>query len=121
MAKPSLPGFPPSDLSLTPGDQWPLDRKPLYYSQQSERFGDMLHMLLKMRGLPPKTCKLSDGILATDTDETARQYFEFIHMDSKVILVTAIITWLMNPLVQAKRSKNGRAPCLIRRTVGAWS
>ena len=63
--------------------QWPLDRKPYYYYQQSERFADMLHMLLRMRGLPPKTHESPDGILAADNDETARQYFESIHISSR--------------------------------------
>ncbi|KAF2145816.1 uncharacterized protein K452DRAFT_295379 [Aplosporella prunicola CBS 121167] len=35
--------------------RWPLDKQPPYYSQQGERFSDILHMLLKMRGVPPKT------------------------------------------------------------------
>ncbi|EOD48320.1 putative zn 2cys6 transcription factor protein [Neofusicoccum parvum UCRNP2] len=36
-------------------NRWPLDKPPASYSQQGERFSDILHMLLKMRGVPPKT------------------------------------------------------------------
>ncbi|KAK8251828.1 hypothetical protein IWZ00DRAFT_252463 [Phyllosticta capitalensis] len=36
-------------------NRWPLDKPPASYSQQGERFSEILHMLLKMRGVPPKT------------------------------------------------------------------
>ncbi|KAI9655405.1 MAG: hypothetical protein M1821_005553 [Bathelium mastoideum] len=35
--------------------RYPLDRAPNFYVHQAERFADILYMLLKMRGLPPKT------------------------------------------------------------------
>jgi hypothetical protein len=44
----------------------------------------MLQMLLKMRGLPPKThARPEDGILASDSDETAREYFDRIRLSGK--------------------------------------
>ncbi|KAI9789401.1 MAG: hypothetical protein M1816_006061 [Peltula sp. TS41687] len=66
--------------------RWPLDRKPPYFCQQSERFADMLHMLLRMRGLPPKTHESPDGILGAENDETAREYFESIRISSKTLV-----------------------------------
>ncbi|KAI9828243.1 MAG: hypothetical protein M1826_006069 [Phylliscum demangeonii] len=63
--------------------EWPLDRKPLYYYQQSERFADMLHMLLRMRGLPPKTHESPNGFLAAADDDMARHYFECIRISSQ--------------------------------------
>lgn len=43
----------------------------------------MLHMLLRMRGLPPKTHELADGILGAENDDTAREYFKSIRISSK--------------------------------------
>ena len=69
---------------LTKYPQWPLDRRPPYYYEQGEHFADMLQMLLRMRGLPPKThARPEDGILASDSDETAREYFDRIRLSGK--------------------------------------
>ncbi|KAH0536151.1 hypothetical protein FGG08_006955 [Glutinoglossum americanum] len=66
--------------------KWPLDRRPPYYYEQGEHFADMLQMLLKMRGLPPKThARPEDGILASDSDETAREYFDRIRLSGKTL------------------------------------
>ncbi|KAF2089213.1 hypothetical protein K490DRAFT_19004, partial [Saccharata proteae CBS 121410] len=46
------PPPPPNQPSPT---RWPLDKPPSYYWHQGERFSDILHMLLKMRQVPPKT------------------------------------------------------------------
>lgn len=43
----------------------------------------MLHMLLRMRGLPPKTHESPDGILGAENDDTAREYFESIRISSE--------------------------------------
>lgn len=52
-------------------NKWPLDRQPPYYSQQGERFSDILHMLLKMRGVPPKCgVRPSDGVILVQGDPT---------------------------------------------------
>ncbi|OJJ49683.1 hypothetical protein ASPZODRAFT_128185 [Penicilliopsis zonata CBS 506.65] len=61
--------------------RWPLDKRPPYYANQGERFSDILHMLLKMRSLPPKaTPSLENGILKAieGSDENATQWFETI-------------------------------------------
>ncbi|KAL5116726.1 hypothetical protein ACEQ8H_005338 [Pleosporales sp. CAS-2024a] len=62
--------------------RWPLDKRPGTYSQQGERFSDMLHMLLKMRGVPPKPAPRSaDGVLAIgadDGDEKVRDWYDGI-------------------------------------------
>ena len=61
---PTVSGFQPSSPQSPPGPngpaassalpRYPLDRSPGYYVNQGERFAHILHMLLKMRGLPPK-------------------------------------------------------------------
>ena len=49
---PTLPlGHPP----LPPSARWPLDKPPHHYYQKGERFSDIVQMLLRMRGVPPKT------------------------------------------------------------------
>ncbi|RAK95798.1 uncharacterized protein BO80DRAFT_248985 [Aspergillus ibericus CBS 121593] len=61
--------------------RWPLDKRPPYYSNQGDRFSDILHMLLKMRSLPPKATPRPDtGILkAVDgSDENATRWFDMI-------------------------------------------
>lgn len=64
--------------------KWPLDKTPLWYGSQGDRIADMLQMLLRMRGIPPKTYhRVSDGILATDGDEVARLYFERLQLPCK--------------------------------------
>lgn len=66
--------------------QWPLDKRPPYYASQGDRFSDILHMLLKMRGLPPKTTpRPENGILkAIDgSDENAIRWFDTIKVTRK--------------------------------------
>ncbi|KAL6239822.1 hypothetical protein BDW75DRAFT_197477 [Aspergillus navahoensis] len=61
--------------------RWPLDKRPQYYAAQGDRFSDILHMLLKMRSLPPKASPLPDsGILKAveGSDENAIRWFDMI-------------------------------------------
>lgn len=62
--------------------KWPLDKLPAYYSQQGERFSDILNMLLKMRGVPPKpVARSSDSMLimwGEDVDGKVREWYEGI-------------------------------------------
>ncbi|KAI8941394.1 hypothetical protein NX059_002617 [Plenodomus lindquistii] len=62
--------------------RWPLDKSPAAFSQQGERFSDILNMLLKMRGVPPKpTARTSDGVLAIwgdDVDDKVRDWYDGI-------------------------------------------
>ncbi|KAB8069081.1 hypothetical protein BDV29DRAFT_58408 [Aspergillus leporis] len=61
--------------------RWPLDKRPPYYASQGDRFSDILHMLLKMRSLPPKaTPRPENGILkAVDgSDANAARWFDMI-------------------------------------------
>lgn len=63
--------------------QWPLDKRPPYYYTQSERFSDILHMLLRMRSLPPKTVVRPDNgtLKAVDgSDEYAMRWFDMIQV-----------------------------------------
>jgi hypothetical protein len=66
--------------------QWPLDKRPPYYASQGDRFSDILHMLLKMRSLPPKaTPRPENGILkAVDgSDANAARWFDMIKVSRK--------------------------------------
>lgn len=66
--------------------QWPLDKRPPYYASQGDRFSDILHMLLKMRGLPPKTTpRQENGILKAieGSDENAIRWFDTIKVTRK--------------------------------------
>jgi hypothetical protein len=64
--------------------RWPLDKTPLWYGSQGDRITEMLQMLLRMRGIPPKTyVRAADGILATDGDQAAREYFEKLQLNRK--------------------------------------
>lgn len=69
--------------------KWPLDKSPASFSQQGERFSDILNMLLKMRGVPPKPMpRSSDGMLvlwAEDADEKARQWYENIALTTQLL------------------------------------
>ncbi|KAJ5698591.1 hypothetical protein N7462_000596 [Penicillium macrosclerotiorum] len=63
--------------------RWPLDKRPPYYFNQSERFADILHMLLRMRSLPPKTTIRPDNgtLKAVDgSDENAMRWFDMIQV-----------------------------------------
>ncbi|KAF2691349.1 hypothetical protein K458DRAFT_438975 [Lentithecium fluviatile CBS 122367] len=69
--------------------KWPLDRHPAYYSQQGERFSDILLMLLKMRGVPPKPqARSTDGMLVIwgdDADEKVREWYEGIGVSNEIL------------------------------------
>ncbi|KAL4905882.1 hypothetical protein BDW74DRAFT_13999 [Aspergillus multicolor] len=61
--------------------RWPLEKRPQTYAAQGDRFSDILHMLLKMRSLPPKANPLPDsGILKAveGSDENAIRWFDMI-------------------------------------------
>jgi hypothetical protein len=62
--------------------KWPLDKSPGTFSQQGERFSDILNMLLKMRGVPPKPSpRNSDGMLvvwAEGADEKVKEWYDSI-------------------------------------------
>lgn len=63
--------------------RWPLDKRPPYYYNQSDRFADILHMLLRMRSLPPKTTvRPESGVLkaAEGSDENAVRWFDMIQV-----------------------------------------
>ncbi|KAJ5946500.1 hypothetical protein N7454_003339 [Penicillium verhagenii] len=63
--------------------RWPLDKRPPYYYAQSEQFADILHMLLRMRSLPPKTTvRPESGYLkaAEGSDENAVRWFDMIQI-----------------------------------------
>ncbi|RDW76407.1 uncharacterized protein DSM5745_06399 [Aspergillus mulundensis] len=61
--------------------RWPLEKRPQSYAAQGDRFSDILHMLLKMRSLPPKAKPLPDsGVLEAveGSDENAIRWFDMI-------------------------------------------
>lgn len=68
--------------------RWPLDKPPAYYSQQGERFSDILFMLLKMRGVPPKPeARSTDGVLTIfgDGDDRVREWYEGIGVTNQLL------------------------------------
>ncbi len=69
--------------------RWPLDKSPAAFSQQGERFSDILNMLLKMRGVPPKFVPRStDGMLVMwgdDTDEKVRNWYDGIAVTTQML------------------------------------
>ena len=69
--------------------QWPFDKQPAYYSQQGERFSDILLMLLKMRGVPPKpVARNADGMLVMygdNVDEKVREWYEGINVTTHTL------------------------------------
>jgi hypothetical protein len=69
--------------------RWPLDKSPDMYISQGDGFSDVLHMLLKVRTLIPRTISRPDnGTLHTfekDKDETATKWFESIGITKKFL------------------------------------
>ena len=69
--------------------KWPLDKHPLHYSQQGERFSDILLMLLKMRSVPPKPqARSTDGMLVVwgeDADDKVREWYEGIGVSNELL------------------------------------
>jgi len=64
--------------------KWPFEKPASYYSQQGERFSDILNMLLKMRNVPPKpVARETDGMLVIvgdAVDPRIRDWYEGIQM-----------------------------------------
>jgi hypothetical protein len=69
--------------------KWPLDRHPSHFSQQGERFSDILLMLLKMRSVPPRPqARSTDGMLVIwgdDADEKVREWYEGIGVTNELL------------------------------------
>jgi hypothetical protein len=64
--------------------RWPLDKTPIWYGSQGDRVTDMLHMLLRMRNIPPKTYqRVPDQILVADGDQTIVEYFDKLQITRK--------------------------------------
>jgi hypothetical protein len=82
---------PVQDTRCTPPrhPKWPLDRPPASFAQQGERFSDILNMLLKMRGVPPKpTPRSTDGMLvvwADDADEKVKHWYDGIAVTTETL------------------------------------
>jgi hypothetical protein len=84
---------PPYCISYSQLFQWPLDKRPPYYFNQSDRFADILEMLLRMRHIPPKaTFRPDNGVLkAVDgSDEHAVRWFDMIQLTRKLRLMISL-------------------------------
>jgi hypothetical protein len=85
----SIPSPPAATPPATRHPRWPLDKTAAAYSQQGERFSDILNMLLKMRGVPPKPIPRStDGMLivwAEDADEKVKAWYDGIAVTSQML------------------------------------
>lgn len=87
----ALQSAPPDDIDTSHSNpRWPLDKPSAYYSQQGERFSDILFMLLKMRGVPPKPePRATDGVLTIfgdGGDEKAREWYESISLTNELLV-----------------------------------
>jgi hypothetical protein len=86
-----LPSAPVHDASQMPArhPRWPLDKTPAAFSQQGERFSDILNMLLKMRGVPPKPIpRNTDGMLvvwADNADDKIKDWYDGIAVTTQVL------------------------------------
>ncbi|KAF2657538.1 hypothetical protein K491DRAFT_654652 [Lophiostoma macrostomum CBS 122681] len=80
---------PPAPLSHPHPPNWPFDKSPAFYSQQGERISDILNMLLKMRGVPPKPVpRSSDGMLVVfgdEADDKVREWYEGIAVTNELL------------------------------------
>jgi hypothetical protein len=69
--------------------KWPLDKPPAYFSQQGERFSDILHMLLKMRGVPPKLAPRPDNSVLTVwgeyPDDTTKEWCDAVALTPELL------------------------------------
>ncbi|KAE8450514.1 hypothetical protein EG329_006245 [Mollisiaceae sp. DMI_Dod_QoI] len=59
--------------------RWPLDKPPTWYASQGDKLTGLLHMLLRMRSVPPKTYTREDGVLASESSP-AHDYFEQLQL-----------------------------------------
>ena len=70
--------------------RWPLERTPDTYTSQGDGFSDVLHMLLQVRTLIPRTTfRPDDGVLRTiekDGDETVTKWFESLGVTKTFLL-----------------------------------
>ena len=68
-----------------------MDKRPPYYYNQAEHFAEILHMLLRMRSLPPKTTVRPDNgtLKATEgSDDNAMRWFDMIQVSRMFSLPT---------------------------------
>lgn len=71
--------------------RWPLDKTPHWYSSQGDKVSDMIQMLLRIRGIPPRTYnRIGDGVLATDGEPVAREFFEKLQLNCKSLIHSLI-------------------------------
>ncbi|KAI4616376.1 uncharacterized protein J4E87_008642 [Alternaria ethzedia] len=79
--------LPPHQAPRNP--RWPLDKSPSLLSQQGEKFSDILNMLLKMRGVPPKpTPRSPDGVLTVWSEDEAdkvREWYDGIAVTMQML------------------------------------
>ncbi|PVI08576.1 hypothetical protein DM02DRAFT_665891 [Periconia macrospinosa] len=81
-AAPSMENAEPLPSHYHHHPKWPFDKHPAFYSQQGERFSDILLMLLKMRSVPPKPHpRETDGVLLMwdhEVDDKVRDWYQNI-------------------------------------------
>lgn len=85
----AAPSLESSQPSTQHHPKWPFDKHPAYYSQQGERFSDILLMLLKMRSVPPKPHpRVTDGMLTMcdhEADDKVRDWYENIGVTGELL------------------------------------
>jgi hypothetical protein len=82
------PSSPPA-LTQDRNPRWPLDKSPMSFSQQGEKFSDILNMLLKMRGVPPKPLPCSPAGMLTvwseDADDKVKEWYDGIAVTTQML------------------------------------
>jgi hypothetical protein len=69
----------------------------------------MLQMLLRMRNVPPKIYIRDDGVLATDSDPVAHDYFESIQLRREYLTPSAesvLLTYYLDVDVVLQQDKH---------------
>ncbi|CAI9633611.1 unnamed protein product [Alternaria burnsii] len=89
-SSPSAPTLDISSHQAPRNPRWPLDKSPSTFSQQGEKFSDILNMLLKMRGVPPKpTPRSPDGVLSVwgedSNNDRVREWYDGIAVTMQML------------------------------------
>ncbi|KAH8629400.1 hypothetical protein IG631_16657 [Alternaria alternata] len=89
-SSPSAPTLDISSHQAPRNPRWPLDKSPSTFSQQGEKFSDILNMLLKMRGVPPKPTPCSpDGVLSVwgedSNNDRVREWYDGIAVTMQML------------------------------------
>lgn len=81
-------GVQPQVSSTSMPPDWPLEEPPSYFYRQGERLSDILHMLLKMRGIIPPSIVNEQNVICAAEDAPsaeAREWFEAVQLTDEAL------------------------------------